>query len=87
MQLAGVVGHGISTVKHPSLQGWRLLVVQPLTPDEKELWVTDGANNRIHVFDATVMPPKQVTAIKLQDMPDWVTFSIDGRYHILRPAR
>ncbi len=51
-----------------------------LTPDEKELWVTDGANNRIHIFDATVMPPKQMTTIKLRDMPGWVTFSIDGRY-------
>jgi ethanolamine utilization protein EutN len=36
MQLARVVGHATSTVKHPSLQGWRLVVVQPLTPDEKE---------------------------------------------------
>ena len=50
-----------------------------LTPDEKELWVTDGANNRLHIFDATVMPPKQVTSIMLRDMPGWVTFSIDGR--------
>jgi ethanolamine utilization protein EutN len=32
MQIARVVGHGVSTVKHPSLHGWRLLVVQPLTP-------------------------------------------------------
>jgi len=36
MQLARVVGHGISTVKHPSLQGWRLLLVQPLSPDDQE---------------------------------------------------
>jgi ethanolamine utilization protein EutN len=36
MQLARVVGHAVSTVKHPSLQGWRLLLVQPLTPDNKE---------------------------------------------------
>lgn len=36
MQLARVVGHATSTVKHPSLQGWRLLLVQPLTPGEKE---------------------------------------------------
>jgi ethanolamine utilization protein EutN len=36
MQLARVVGHATATVKHPSLQGWRLLVVQPLTRDEKE---------------------------------------------------
>jgi ethanolamine utilization protein EutN len=30
MQLAQVVGQAVSTVKHKSLEGWRLLVVQPL---------------------------------------------------------
>jgi DNA-binding beta-propeller fold protein YncE len=50
-----------------------------LTPDEKELWVADGPNNYIHVFDATVMPPKQVTDIKVRDLPGWITFSMDGR--------
>jgi ethanolamine utilization protein EutN len=30
MQLADVIGHATSTVKHASLQGWRMLVVQPL---------------------------------------------------------
>lgn len=49
-----------------------------LTPDEKELWLTDGANSRLHIFDATVMPPKQVASIELRDQPGWVTFSIDG---------
>ena len=28
-----------------------------LTPDERELWVADGVDNRIHVFDATTYPP------------------------------
>lgn len=51
-----------------------------LTPDEKELWLADGANNALHVFDATVMPPKQVTTIHLRDFPGWVSFSIDGRH-------
>src|SRR5204863_3683636 len=51
-----------------------------LTPDEKELWLSDGHNERMHIFDATVMPPKQVTSIKLRDQPGWVTFSMDGRY-------
>jgi len=51
-----------------------------LSPDEKELWVTDGANNALHVFDATVMPPKQVSTIHLRDFPGWVSFSIDGRH-------
>ena len=51
-----------------------------LTPDEKELWLTDAANSSIHVFDATRTRPKQLMSIKLRDQPGWVTFSIDGRH-------
>ncbi len=49
-----------------------------MTPDEKEIWLTDGANSSLHIFDVTVMPPKQIASIKLRDQPGWVTFSIDG---------
>src|SRR5439155_12035408 len=51
-----------------------------MTPNEKEIWLCDAANKRLHIFDATVMPPKQVASIELRDQPGWVTFSIDGRY-------
>jgi hypothetical protein len=51
-----------------------------LTPDEKELWVVDAFNTSVHVFDATVMPPRQKQSIKLKDEPGWVTFTMDGRY-------
>lgn len=51
-----------------------------LTPDEKELWVTDAHNRRLHIFDNTVLPPKQVLSLELRDEPGWVTFSLDGRY-------
>ena len=51
-----------------------------LTPNERELWLSDGHNERVHIFDATVMPPKQVATIKLRDQPGWITFSLDGRY-------
>lgn len=51
-----------------------------LTPDEKELWVVDAFNQRIHRFDATVMPPKQLESISVRDQPGWITFSLDGRY-------
>lgn len=51
-----------------------------LTPDEKELWLTDAHNSRLHIFDATITPPKQVRSIEVRDQPGWVTFSIDGRY-------
>jgi DNA-binding beta-propeller fold protein YncE len=50
-----------------------------LTPDEKELWLADGHNMRLHVFNA--LPPyQQLTTIPLRDMPGWITFSIDGKY-------
>jgi DNA-binding beta-propeller fold protein YncE len=51
-----------------------------LTPDEKELWLSDGVNNYVHVFDATVMPPKQIDDVKLSDSPGWVTFNIGAQY-------
>ncbi len=45
MQLARIVGHAVSTVKHPSLKGWRLLVAQPVhrekNPDGEPLLVID----------------------------------------------
>jgi hypothetical protein len=51
-----------------------------LTPDEREIWVCDSFNRQLHVFDATVMPPRQVASIAVRDEPGWVTFSIDGRF-------
>jgi DNA-binding beta-propeller fold protein YncE len=51
-----------------------------LTPDESEIWVVDSANSSVHVFDATVMPPKQAATIPLRDQPGWITFSLDGKY-------
>jgi ethanolamine utilization protein EutN len=35
MQLGKVIGHATSTVKHPTLRGWRMLVVQPLDAREQ----------------------------------------------------
>ena len=51
-----------------------------LTPDEKEIWVDDAFNKSVHVFDATVMPPKYSASIKVRDESGWVTFGIDGRF-------
>ena len=50
-----------------------------LTPDEKEIWVCDGHNMRMHIFGAHP-PYQQQTTIPLSDMPGWVTFSMDGQY-------
>jgi DNA-binding beta-propeller fold protein YncE len=50
------------------------------TPDGRGLWVADGVQNRLHVFDASVYPPVERAAIGLSAQPRWITFSIDGRY-------
>jgi DNA-binding beta-propeller fold protein YncE len=52
-----------------------------LTPDEKELWISDQDGKRLYVFDATAMPPKEKTHVDLS-IPGhgWVTFSLDGRF-------
>jgi DNA-binding beta-propeller fold protein YncE len=52
-----------------------------LTPDEKEIWVTDGTNNRMHIFDgvfSTTNAPKYLASVELRDQPGWITFTIDG---------
>lgn len=51
-----------------------------MTPDEREIWLVDGPNNAIHIFDATVMPPRQGQTIQLNVFPGWVSFSRDGKY-------
>lgn len=49
-----------------------------LTPDEQQLWVCDAFNRKLHVYDATVMPPEYVDSLTCRDEPGWITFSIDG---------
>jgi hypothetical protein len=51
-----------------------------LTPNEKELWLCDSYNRRLHIFDATATPPKQTESIQLRDEPGWITFGIDGQF-------
>ncbi len=35
MQLATVIGQATSTIKHPSLTGWRLVIAQPMGADRQ----------------------------------------------------
>jgi len=54
-----------------------------LTPDEKEIWVTDATNQRMHIYDgsfSTTEPPKYLASIQVRDEPGWITFSIDGAF-------
>lgn len=70
------------------VQGWNMGPVRRhgnpshgigLTPDEKEIWLCDGFNMRMHIFSAK-SPYQQLTTIPVQDMPGWITFSLDGKY-------
>ena len=51
-----------------------------LTPDETQVWVCDAFNQQLHVFDATVTPPRLIDSIKVRDEPGWITFSLDGTF-------
>lgn len=51
-----------------------------LTPDEKELWLADAYNQKLHIYDNTVMPPVMKQSISVRDQPGWITFSKDGAY-------
>ena len=73
---------------HVEVKGWNMGPVRRhgnpshgigLSPDEQELWVADGHNMRVHVFSAKA-PYQQLTTIPVQDMPGWISFSMDGKY-------
>jgi len=73
---------------HVEVEGWNAGPVRRhgnpshgigLTPDEKEIWLSDGHNMRVHVFSA-VMPYQQLTTLPVRDMPGWINFSMDGHY-------
>jgi DNA-binding beta-propeller fold protein YncE len=75
-------------LSHVEVKGWNKGPVRrhgnpshgiALTPGEKEIWLADGHNMRVHVFSAAE-PYQQLTTIPVQDMPGWIMFSIDGKY-------
>ena len=55
MLIGMVEGNAVATIKHPSMEGWKLLIVQPLdidgAPDEDPVLVVDmlGAGRGVKV--------------------------------------
>jgi len=94
VNLDGVLGYEIGDIKtgkkiaRVEVQGFEKLRGNHLTtshglnitPDQKEIWVSNDAGPYIHVFDCTTMPHRQMTEIKLNHPNGWITFGIDGRY-------
>lgn len=52
-----------------------------LTPDEKELWISDQEGKKLFIFDTTASPPTAKGELELSGGGHgWVSFSLDGRY-------
>src|SRR5476649_1806297 len=52
-----------------------------LTPDERELWISDQVGRRLLIYDATVEPPKPIGQVAIsEEGHGWIKFSLDGRY-------
>jgi hypothetical protein len=52
-----------------------------LSPDERELWISDQVGQKLFIFDARQMPPTPKGAVALSvGGHGWVNFSLDGRY-------
>ena len=52
-----------------------------LTPDERELWISDQDGKKLFIFDATKMPPVASGSVELSvGGHGWVNFSLDGAY-------
>lgn len=50
-----------------------------LSKGEKEIWLCDGHNMRVHIF-SNAAGYQQLSTIPLQDMPGWILFSLDGKH-------
>jgi len=50
-----------------------------LTLDQKEIWLTDGMFNKIHIFSNTD-DPQEIDTIDTSAGPFWITMGLDGTY-------
>ncbi|MGK0188541.1 MAG: hypothetical protein ACI9R3_004352 [Verrucomicrobiales bacterium] len=51
-----------------------------LTPDGKEVWLSDGHNSRVHVFTLAGDEATQAASIPVRDQPGWITMRLDGKH-------
>jgi hypothetical protein len=51
-----------------------------MTGDGRELWITDGVDNRLHIFDATMYPPVLTQTLEVSGKPRWIAFSRDAMF-------
>ncbi|MBK8504204.1 MAG: hypothetical protein IPL46_19555 [Saprospiraceae bacterium] len=51
-----------------------------ISPDQKEIWVSNDAGPYVHIFDRTTDPHTKIADIQLNHKNGWITFGIDGKY-------
>jgi DNA-binding beta-propeller fold protein YncE len=49
-----------------------------LVNDEREVWIVDGINNYVHIFDNTQETPVLVDSVKTSEGPAWITIGLGG---------
>jgi DNA-binding beta-propeller fold protein YncE len=50
-----------------------------LVNDETEVWIVDGINHYVHIFDNTKAMPELIDSIETDEGPAWITIGQDGR--------
>jgi DNA-binding beta-propeller fold protein YncE len=51
-----------------------------LVNDEREVWIVDGINNYVHIFDNTQETPSLIDSVKTGHGPAWITIGLGGKY-------
>ena len=85
MQLAKVIGHATSTIKHRSLNGWRLVVVQPVgvnrEPEADPVMAVDklgAAPGHTVVLNTDGKAAREVVGDDKTPVRYWVIGIVDG---------
>ena len=84
MQLGRVIGHATSTIKHPSLRGWRMVVVQPLNvkrePEADPVVAVDKLGSgpgHLVVLNTDGLAARQVVGDEKTPVRFWVSGIVD----------
>ena len=84
MQLGRVIGHATSTIKHPSLRGWRLVVVQPVNvghePEADPIVAVDklgSAPGHLVVLNTDGKAAREVVGDEKTPVRFWVSALVD----------
>ncbi|HNP34818.1 MAG TPA: hypothetical protein PKK10_03090 [Woeseiaceae bacterium] len=51
-----------------------------LVDDDKEVWIVDGINDFVHIFDNTQDTPVLINSIKTGKGPAWITIGLDEKH-------